>query len=134
MKWRTCKGFCGFDGRSFDMEKRWDLVRYNFWNTISQARRAPIQFRYSLAGRLARVVCWLRREKWYVADAWHGVPGNRVAELRQQIRHEFLVRMNFSDEDDKEAFEKVNRLCDELAQRAGETWGHVWPKEVGSDH
>ena len=43
-----------------------------------------------------------------------------------------MLRFQLSDDEDRETFNKVERLTAELAQLAGEKWGHVWPKEWGS--
>ena len=84
----------------------------------------PIRLR--VAGWLCRFAAALRGEKWYVADTWHGVPGNRAAELRQKIWIQCVAEWHA---DDKETLKTIDRDLSELAQAAGEAWGHVWPKE-----
>ena len=84
----------------------------------------PIRLR--VAGWLCRFAAALRGEKWYVADTWHGVPGNRAAELKQRLWTDYVLAW---DKEDKDALEGVDRDLTELAQAAGEAWGHVWPKE-----
>lgn len=86
----------------------------------------PKNVRWWLAGWLCRFACWLRKEEWRVADTWHGVPGNRANELRQQIWVE-VVTSNLRD--DQQALDSIDRNLAELAQAAGEAWGHIWPKE-----
>lgn len=83
--------------------------------------------RWRIADYLSRIACWLRGHKWYVADTWHGVPGNRAAELRQQIMIECVTCSALRD--DPGALPLIDRNLTELAQLAGENWGHVWPKE-----
>lgn len=80
-----------------------------------------------LADWLCRIASWLRGEKWYVADAWHGVPGNRASELRQRIWQKCVALQ--VGHDDKSWLTEIDRDLTELAQAAGESWGHVWPKE-----
>lgn len=79
-----------------------------------------------IADWLCRTAAWLRGEKWYVADTWHGVPGNRIAELRQQIWIE-VATSNIRE--DENALAMIDRNLAELGQAAGEAWGHVWPKK-----
>jgi hypothetical protein len=83
---------------------------------------------WGLADYLSRIACWLRGHDWYPADAWHGVPGNRASELNQRIRDELIVRMDLTDDDDNQAYQRATGELDELAQMAGQNWGHVWPK------
>lgn len=130
-RWKTSRSFHWCNGRSFDMEKPIDVVRFNFWGAVYWCKEWPRNARFTLADWLARWAAWCRGERWYVADAWHGVPGNRAAELRQQIRDELIGRLRFSDDEGRETIERVERLSAELAQLAGEKWGHVWPKEGG---
>lgn len=49
------------------------------------------QWRWTLAGKLCRFAAWLRREKWYYANAFHGVEGNRANELESQIRDNVIL-------------------------------------------
>jgi hypothetical protein len=37
--------------------------------------------------------------------------------------------MDLNDDDEGKAYQRVTGELDELAQMAGENWGHVWPKE-----
>jgi hypothetical protein len=87
------------------------------------------KLRWFLADWLSWCACKLRGHRWYVADAWHGVPGNRISELSQRIRDELILRMDLNDDDEGKAYQRVTGELDELAQMAGENWGHVWPKE-----
>lgn len=82
--------------------------------------------RFWIAGWLSRIACWLRGEKWYVADTWHGVPGNRAAELRQRIWMR-CVTLEALDKGTCD-LEAIDSDLTELAQAAGEAWGHIWPK------
>lgn len=91
-----------------------------------------------LADYLCRFACYLRGEKWYVADTWHGVPGNRAAELRQKIWLEVVYLKSVAcDGADADTCDSVDETLDtidhslaELSQVAGESCGHVWPKEA----
>lgn len=72
-----------------------------------------------IADWLSFIACKLRGDKWYEADAFHGVPGNRAAELRTQIWQSIYGN----------ADEKTYDNLQELAQLAGENWGHIfWNK------
>jgi hypothetical protein len=93
-----------------------------------QMTRCIQAIRWRIADWLSRVACWLRGHSWYVADAWHGVPGNRVSELSQRIRDELILRIDLNDEDENQAFQRATAELEELAQMAGENWGHIWPK------
>lgn len=86
----------------------------------------PGRLRWKMADYLSRIACWLRGHKWYVADAYAGVPGNRVNELHSQIREQFILRIDVINDADQLEF--VESKLDELAQMAGENWGHIWPK------
>lgn len=85
-----------------------------------------------LADRLCRRASWLRGERWYVADAYGGVPGNRVAELRQLIWQE-AVTLCHNVEEDQDSLDRINIAVAELAQAAGEAYGFYppdwWEKE-----
>lgn len=85
-----------------------------------------MSIRCRIADWLSRMACWLRGHKWYVADAWHGVPGNRAAELQQRLWQAYVLMW---DKTDKEEIESVEQDLNELAQAAGQNWGHIWPKE-----
>lgn len=84
------------------------------------------RLRWQLADILSWLACKLRGHRWYMADTWHGVPGNRAAELGERIREDFILRIDWQTE--KDAFERVESEIEELAQMAGENWGHVYPK------
>ena len=73
------------------------------------------RLRWALADRLSYLACKLRGHEWYVADTFHGVPGNRAAELRQQIWVEVILQSTA---------DKIEPMLGELAQLAGENWGH----------
>lgn len=75
--------------------------------------------RWWLAQRTARFTAWLRSEKWYPLDNMAGVPGNRAAELRQQI-WERVVSINAAEND----IDPIDDKLAELAQLANEAWGH----------
>jgi hypothetical protein len=83
---------------------------------------------WRLAGWLCRIACVLRKQKWYVGEAWHSVPGNRAADLQQQIWSDVvLISFPFKGEDE-DARDRIGKNLNELAQAAGESWGHIWPK------
>lgn len=95
-------------------------------------------WRWWLASWLCYFACRLRRQRWYVADTWHGVPGNRAAELRQQIWMEAASQIAcYRDESDyHEYMDSLRPRLGELAQLASEAWGHypeakarlvIWP-------
>lgn len=85
--------------------------------------------RWRLADYLSRIACWLRGQEWYVADTWHGVPGNRAAELKQIVWVNAVAQDALSRPlEDQEELKNIERAVAELAQLAGENWGHVWPK------
>lgn len=92
-------------------------------------KRRVHRLRWALADRLSRLACCLRGHRWYVADAWHGVPGDRVNELRSQIWDEMIILANLHDETHVGALNRADEKLGELAQFAGENWGHIWPKE-----
>jgi hypothetical protein len=87
------------------------------------------KLRWFLADWLSWCACKLRGHRWYVADAWHGVPGNRVNELESQIRDQLIFLADFQNESDRDKVNLADECLGELCQMAGENWGHVWPKE-----
>lgn len=92
-------------------------------------------WRWWLASWLSYFACRLRRQKWYVADSWHGVPGNRAGELQQQIWTEAVAQIGrFSDDYQyHEYIESLEPRLNELAQLATADWGHYpQPKEEES--
>lgn len=96
---------------------------------IQWADRRVQRIRWRLSDWLSRLACALRGHPWYVADAWHGVPGNRVSELHSQIRDFLIIKTDFQDTNSLDNLVAAEEKLDELAQLAGENWGHVWPKE-----
>lgn len=86
-------------------------------------------FRWWLAGRLCRIACWLRGERWYVADSWHGTPGNRASELNQRIWSMTVAIDAANIEQNKEWLDDIERDLTELSQASGAAWGHIWPKK-----
>lgn len=93
-------------------------------------RTYPGGFRWWLAGWLCRCACWLRGERWYVADTWHGVPCNRASELEQKIWAEVVLLEAGVPIKDRQALDGIARNLAELSQTAGAAWGHVWPKDA----
>lgn len=87
-------------------------------------------FKWWLSHRLAWLVCWLRGEKWYVSDNWASVPGNRTAELVQNIWENVVIL--WASRDDRQELDTIDRDLKELAQIAGESWGHLKRKEPKS--
>lgn len=87
-----------------------------------------MKLRNRIADWLSRIACWLRGHKWYVADTFYGVPGNRAAELQQQVWVDVCILAGNSPED-REALGTIDARLNELSQLAGENWGHVWPKK-----
>ena len=84
--------------------------------------------RWKIAGWLCLIACKLRGQKWYVGEAWHAVPGNRATELQQKIWQDvILISIPIKDEDE-DARNRIEKHLNELAQAAGESWGHIWPK------
>jgi hypothetical protein len=83
-------------------------------------------FRWMLADWLSYFACRLRGHKWFLADSWHGVPGNRASELKQQIWIEAVSQICRYSEDGQfwEYIERLEPKLDELAQLAGANWGH----------
>lgn len=93
---------------------------------MSDKRKFP-HVRNRLADWLSFLACKLRGDRWYVADTWHGIPGNRAAELRQQI---FLWCVLTANND--WPLKEVEPQLEELGQLARENCGHVWPKDEAS--
>ena len=77
-------------------------------------------WRWRLADWLSWLACKLRGHKWYLADTWCGVGGNRAAELKQAL-WELCVS---KDGNDTKWLAKIEPALDELGQLAGENWGH----------
>ena len=85
--------------------------------------------RHWIADRLSFAACRLRGHKWYLGDSWHSVPGNRATDLSQRIWTDVVfISVPFKDED-QDARARIEKHLEELAQLAGENWGHIWPKE-----
>lgn len=83
--------------------------------------------RWRIADWLSYFACRLRGHKWYTADAWHGVPGNRASELRAQIWISAVAQIaRFSNiEQHQEYLDCLEPKLNELAQLAGHNWGHI---------
>jgi hypothetical protein len=81
--------------------------------------------RWFLADWLSFLACKLRGHKWYTPDNYASVPGNRVAELKQNIWESVVSH----DHMDGEWLEYMERGLGELAQLAGENWGHIRHRE-----
>lgn len=84
------------------------------------------RFRWATADWISRLACWLRGHKWYVADAWAGVPGNRANELQSQLHECLVIQTDFEDDSSMETLKRGEEILDELAQLAGCNWGHIW--------
>lgn len=82
-------------------------------------------WRWRLAGWLSYLACRLRGQKWYVGDTWHGVQGNRAAELKQKIWLDAVSQIcRFREEQEYQEFiDDLEPRLDELAQLAGENFG-----------
>ena len=85
-------------------------------------------WRWKLADWLSWAACRLRGQKWYVGEAWHSVPGNRATELQQKIWEDTVLISYPFREEDEDARARIEKNLAELAQAAGESWGHIWPK------
>lgn len=79
------------------------------------------RLRWQIADMLSFAACRLRGQKWYIANTFQGVPGNRASELRQGIWTGCVLLASGKD---NEMLSDVSRNLDELAQMAGENWGH----------
>ena len=87
--------------------------------------------RWKIADILSLVACKLRGHEWYLADVWHGVPGNRAAELREKVWQN-AVLLTPAREYKSDLMAELESDLNELAQLAGENWGHIkakWPNE-----
>ena len=122
-------GHTFWNGREFDHSKPLSHLAYRLWSWRNHWRDMPQRCRNRLADWLSRFAAWLRHEKWYVSDSWHGVPGNRAAELRQQIWVDVVCLSVPIDEDDRDRLGAISNRLNELAQAAGEKWGHIEPKD-----
>jgi hypothetical protein len=92
-------------------------------------KRRIEHIRWNIADWLSWLACKLRGHRWYVADAWYGVPGNRANELKSQIRDQLILLADFQNESDRDKLDLADERLDELCQMAGENWGHIWPKK-----
>lgn len=91
------------------------------------------EIRWKIASWLCLLACKLRGEKWYVGEAWHAVPGNRASDLKQRIWEDvILISVPIKDEDE-DAHNRIEKHLNELAQAAGESWGHIWPKSFNAE-
>lgn len=125
-------GYIHAYGKTYDMSKRCHRLQY-WWRELRFTKPRDVCWR--IADYLSRVACWLRGHKWYVADTWHGVPGNRAAELRQRVWVNAVLLANFDDEIDMDRLNSLDRDLSELAQAAGENWGHIEPnQELENEH
>jgi hypothetical protein len=79
--------------------------------------------RWRIADYLSHLACLLRGHRWYLPDQWHPVPGNRVADLRQSIWLNCVLMCPVAG-DYREHLDDTDRKLAELAQLAGENWGH----------
>jgi hypothetical protein len=87
--------------------------------------------RWWLAGWLAWAACRLMGHRWYVADVWHGIPGNRAAELEQMVWEKAVLLQAIHGEQMKQdTLQELEPALRELAQAARAVSGHVWPKEA----
>lgn len=79
---------------------------------------------WRLADWLSFLACKLRGHKWYPICAGYGIHGNRASDLKHKVWELSVfsaARTNFSHQDDLDEIEKA---LGELAQLAGENWGH----------
>lgn len=121
-----------FEGDTFCNGKHWNqrtisghlLYRLHEWR-----RDTPRNIRWFIAAWLRRIACWIMGEKWYVSDCWASTPGNRVAELHQQIWEWMVSQTDLTDRDRRDELDSIGKRLSELAQIAGESWGHIYPKE-----
>jgi hypothetical protein len=90
------------------------------------------QLRQKLAGRLCWLACLLRGDKWYLGEAWHGPPGNRSADLQHLIWLDVVLISFPFKEEDEDALNRIEKHLAELSQAAGESWGHIAPKQFPS--
>ena len=81
--------------------------------------------RWKLADWLSFAACKLRGQKWYLGASWHAVPGNRAADLSQQVWVEIVSNASLKSQDAREFLGHIEPRFKELAQMAGENWGHV---------
>lgn len=128
------KLFGCFEGDTFCNGKHWDqrTISGHLRYRLHELRKnIPRNIRWFLAAWLRRIACWIMGEKWYVSDCWAGAPGNRAAELRQQI-WEWMVSEAVCNGDGLKDLDGIEKALSELAQIAGESWGHIYPKETTS--
>ena len=81
--------------------------------------------RWKMADILSIIACKLRGHKWYIADNWAGVPGNRAAELKQSVWERCVALEVTAENKDTEWLDAIDRELTELGQIAGENWGHI---------
>lgn len=115
-------------GKEFDLSKRSGRWRWWWHRLRERCQEAPRNCRFRLADRLCWMAVKLRGQKWYVSENYAPVPGNRAAELNQSIFERCVSRVDVTKPDDQEFLDGVQRDAGELAQLAGEAWGHIWPK------
>lgn len=116
-------------GKEFDLSKwsgRWRWWWHRAWE---RCKEAPRNWRLRLADRLCWLAVKLRGQKWYVSNNYASVPGNRAAELNQSIFERCVSKVDLTKPDDQDFLDGVQRDAGELAQLAGEAWGHIWPKK-----
>lgn len=118
-------------GREYDHTTITGHLRYVIRDRFEALKDWPRDFlRWTVAGWLCWLACKCRGQRWYVGDNWAGVPGNRAAELKQAIFEECVT--SYAGERE-EFLSVVEPKLDELAQLAGEAWGHIQPKEPRRD-
>lgn len=79
--------------------------------------------RWTLADWLSRIACWLRGQKWYETPCY-GIHGNRAADLAQSIWEDCVLLDSIAKHKDTVWMQKLEMKVRELAQLAGENWGH----------
>lgn len=115
-------------GKEFDLSKwsgRWRWWLHRAWE---RCKDAPRNCRWRLADRLCWMAVQLRGQKWYVSETDASLPGNRAAELSQSIFERCVAQVDLTNPEHQDFIDGVQRDTGELAQLAGEAWGHVWPK------
>lgn len=99
--------------------KRADWMMSGWREKCVEGLRAACRW---LADRLAYATCKLRGHKWYRTSIW-GLPGNRAWELKNEI----WCSLVSSYIDNKDGVYAIEDGLNELAQMAGEAWGHYEP-------
>lgn len=81
--------------------------------------------RWKIADWISWIACKLRGHDWYLGEAWYAVPGNRAADLQQLIWTDIVLIATPFSSADKDALDRTGKHLAELAQAAGENWGHI---------